>query len=81
MKLPGAPLDPSSKKKKKKKNVLIFQEMDLSSYNIKNFLYFLKFQETKTMKKFLIFQETSYILGRTSKALKNKVCHTSPKKL
>ena len=46
--------------------------MDLSSYNIKNFLYFLKFQETKTMKKFLIFQETSYILGRTSKALKKQ---------
>ena len=39
------------------KKFLIFQEMELSRSNFKNFLYFLVFQERKLRKKFLIFQE------------------------
>ena len=44
-------------KKSPLKKFLIFQEMELSRSNFKNFLYFLVFQEQKLRKKFLIFQE------------------------
>ena len=59
MELPSTILDPSSENKtKSKKKFLMFQEMKLPSSNVKNFLYFLVFQETETSpQKFLIFQE------------------------
>ena len=78
-------LSPSSKNRenqlrKKFLYFLTFQEMKLSSSNIKKFFIFsqkkafLIFGETETPKKFLIFQETSYISGSNfelKKILKN----------
>ena len=61
--------------------------MELSGSKIKKFLIFSQkkavpiFQETKTLKKFFIFQETelSYISGGTSIAPKFKISYISPK--
>ena len=66
MELPSALFQPELER------FLIFWEIELSGYNIKKFLIFsLKkaffiFQEMKTPKKFLIFQETGlcYISGK-----------------
>ena len=66
--------------KKKFLYFLTFQEMKLSSSDIKKFLIFsqkkavLIFQETETPKKFLIFQETelSYISGSNFSSPKSK---------
>ena len=50
---------PSSKKKKKsnREKFLYSRKSELSSSNIKNKLYFLIFQKTKTLKKFLTFYQ------------------------
>ena len=64
---------------------LIFQEIQSSCANIKNFFKFSKkkafliFQETKTPEKLLTFQETETL--KTSKAPRTKTCYASPKKI
>ena len=61
------------------KKILIFREMELSSYNVKKFLIFSQkkvviFQEMETSKKFFIFQETelSHISAENFQARKMK---------
>ena len=58
-KLPSKLFKPKLKKQKKFLYFLIFWEMKLFSSNIKKAFFI--FREKETLKKFLIFQETSYI--------------------